>query len=41
MEMRNPSEWRRKSTVEAASGLNDGLGGDGAKLDVFGLIRNH
>ena len=25
-ETRNPSEWRRKLPVEAASGLNDGLG---------------
>jgi len=25
-EMRNPNEWRRRLPVEAASGLNDGLG---------------
>jgi hypothetical protein len=28
--MRNPNDWRRKSPVEAASELNDGLGVDGA-----------
>ena len=29
-EKRNPNEWRRKLPVEAASGLNDGLGSDEA-----------
>jgi hypothetical protein len=35
VETRNPSEWRRKLPVEAASGLNDWLGSEANQRSLF------